>query len=1041
MDIYFHAKCFYARKSRIIFMITSLALFMQASLFSFAQNKDEATINSRLHGTVIDATNKQTLPGVVVKIKGTTHAVATSTEGTFDFVTGQKLPYILQLSFIGYEPLELEVKTSPVTIELKPSVSQLNDVVIVGYGSQKKSTLIGSVAQVSAKQINDRPVTSLSNALTGQLPGVTVIQRSGQPGASGGEIQVRGVGSYGASPAAFILVDGIPVNSFDNIDPNDIENISVLKDASTAAIYGSRAANGVILVTTKTGKNTNGKINIGYNGYTGLQRATAYPKFVNSWEYASLLNEAQPGSYTDAQIQKFKDGSDPDHYPNENYVDDVFKKSTLQTGHNLSFSNSTQNTQYLLSLGYLHQDGIVQKNDFSRYNIRLNMTNNLASNLKLTTHLYGGQYIDNEPAPPATLDFTDMLSDISNVIRVPAIYPNKLSNGDYGVGIVGKGTPVSYFDNDSFYKDKQTDLLANLRLDWELIKGLKLSVIGGYTELNDNNQRFLANQRLSSTITLGPGSLTQQSGVNTYKTFQQLAEYKRKIGSHEFGVLAGHSYEYTRTSLLSANRTGFNSNDLTQLNAGDASTQKNNGTAAEYALDSYFGRLNYSFEGKYLIEGTIRYDGSSRFPSSSKYATFPAAALGWRISEEDFIKDNLSWISDLKLKASYGRLGNQNIGNYAYQNVLTSGYNYPIGGTLATGVANTTLNDPSIHWETTRTKDIGLDAGFLKGRLNISASYFDRYTYDILVSPSSSVSKVLGFNVGVQNSGKLSNKGWEFTVGYQDRAGNFSYGINANLSIVNNKVIDLGVGNILQPNGLVGNGSTLFNGYPINIYYGYVADGLFKDANDISTYANQTSINPKVQPGDIRYKDISGPNGVPDGKVDATYDRTVLGSTIPKYTYGFNLTAGYKNFDIAVLLQGAGHVNGYLDTYAGWAFYNNGNIQQWMAASHWSPSNPDPNAKYPRLEVITNQGTANTLTSSFWMLNASYLKVRNIQLGYKLPAGLLQRIHLQSVRIFATAQNPLSFSKYPQGWDPEVNTSGAYYPILASYTFGLTANF
>jgi TonB-linked SusC/RagA family outer membrane protein len=1016
-----------------------LLFFIPATIF--AQNTDQATINSKLYGKVVDAVTKETMPGVMVKIKGTTHAVATNTTGEFSFLTGQKFPYLLQVSYIGYEPLEIEVTKSPVTIEIKPTINQLNDVVVVGYGSQKRSSVIGSIAQVTAKQINDRPVTSLSNALTGQLPGVSVIQRSGQPGASGGEIQVRGVGSFGASPAAFILVDGIPVNSFDNIDPNDIENISVLKDASTAAIYGSRAANGVILVTTKTGKTNNGKINISYNGYTGMQRATAYPGFVNSADYAALVNEAQPGAYTDAQIQKFRDGSDPDSYPNINYSEAVFKKSALQTGHNVSISNSTQNTQYLVSLGYLYQNGIVKKNDYSRYNIRLNLTNSFSSRLKLTTHLYGAKYINNEPAAPSTLDFTDMLGGISNVIRVPAIYPYQLSNGDFGLGIVSKGTPITYLENESFYKDKQTDLLANTKLDWEVIKGLKLSVIAGYTELNDNNQRFLANQKLTSTLTLGPGSLTQRSGLNTYKTIQQLAEYKTKIKEHEFGILAGHSYEYTSIDSLSANRTGFNSNDLTQLNAGDASTQKNNGSAAEYALDSYFARLNYNFKGKYLAEGTIRYDGSSRFPANHKYASFPAVAVGWRISEESFLKDRFGWLTDLKLKASYGKLGNQNIGNYAYQNVLKSGYNYPIGGALSTGVANTTLNDPDIHWETTRTKDIGIDAGFFKGRLTVSAAYFDRYTYDILVSPSSSVSKVLGFNVGVQNSGKLSNKGWEFTAGYQDRVGDFSYGLNANLTIVNNKVLDLGVGNITQPNGLVGNGSTLFNNYPINLYYGYVADGLFRDAGDVSSYANQNSINPRVQPGDIRYKDISGPNGVPDGKVDATYDRTVLGSTVPKYTYGFNLTAGYKNFDLSVLLQGAAHVNGYLDTYAGWAFYNNGNIQQWMADDHWSVSNPNPNAKYPRLEVITNQGTANTLTSSFWMLNANYLKVRNIQLGYKFPNQLLQKINLQNLRISATAQNPFSFDNYRKGWDPEVNTSGSYYPILANYTLGLTVNF
>jgi TonB-linked SusC/RagA family outer membrane protein len=1041
MEILLHAPALYKRLVKKTSIRTLLCLLLCSPVVTFAQSTDVATINSKLYGKVIDAVTKETLPGVLVKIKGTTHAVPTNNNGEFSFLTGQKFPYIVQVSYIGYEPLDIEVTKSPLTIEIKPLVNQLNDVVVVGYGTQKRSSVIGSVAQVSAKQINDRPVTSLSNALTGQLPGVTVIQRSGQPGASGGEIQVRGVGSFGASPAAFILVDGIPVNSFDNIDPNDIENISVLKDASTAAIYGSRAANGVILVTTKSGKTINGKININYNGYTGTQRATAYPKFVNSADYATLLNEAQPGAYTDAQIQKFRDGSDPDNYPNIDYAKEVFKKSTLQTGHNLSFSNSTQNTQYLVSLGYLYQNGIVQKNDYSRYNVRVNLTNSFTSKLKLITHLYGAKYITNEPAAPSTLDFTDMLGIISNVIRVPSIYPYRLSNGDYGLGVVAKGTPISYIDNDSFYNDKQTDLLANTRLDWDVIKGLKLSVIAGYTELNDNNQRFLANQRLTSTLTLGPGSLTQQSGLNTYKTLQQLVEYKTKIQEHEFGILAGHSYEYTSTSLLSANRTGFNSNDLTQLNAGDASTQKNNGTAAEYALDSYFARANYNYKGRYLVEGTIRYDGSSRFPSNNKYASFPAVAIGWRISEESFLKDRLSWLTDLKLKASYGKLGNQNIGNYSYQNVLTSGFNYPIGGALSTGVANTTLNDPDIHWETTRTKDIGIDAAFLKGKLSLSATYFDRYTYDILVSPSASVSQVLGFQVGVQNSGKLSNKGWEFTAGYQDQVGDFSYGINGNLTIVKNKVIDLGVGNISQPNGLIGNGSTLFNNYPINVYYGYVADGLFKDAADVAAYANQTSVNPRVQAGDIRYKDISGPNGVPDGKVDATYDRTVLGTRIPKFTYGLNLTAGYKNFDFSVLLQGASQVNGYLDTYAGWAFYNNGNIQQWMADDHWSTSNPNPNAKYPRLEVITNQGTANTLTSSFWMLNANYLKVRNIQLGYKFPNPLLQKVGLQNLRVSVTAQNPLSFNNYPKGWDPEINTSGGYYPILANYTFGLTASF
>ncbi|WP_315823850.1 TonB-dependent receptor plug domain-containing protein [Paraflavitalea speifideaquila] len=312
--------------------------------------------------------------------------------------------------------------------------------------------MIGSVSQINAEKVNNRAVPQLSNALTGQMPGVTVIQRSGQPGASGGNIQIRGVGSFGASTGALILVDGIPANSFNDVDPNDVENISVLKDASSAAIYGARAANGVILVTTKTGKGE--KLKVSYNGYVGTQKATAYPEFVRSWEYATLLNEAQPGAYTAEQIQKYKDGSDPDSYPDMDYIDLVFKKSTLQTGHNISFSNNNRNTAYQLSFGYLSQNGIVARNNYNRYNIRLNITNTLAPNLKLTTRLSAIQTKNDEPAPPATLDFDDMLNAISNVIRTPAIYANKLSNGDWGPGVVGKGTPVSYLDNASFINTK-----------------------------------------------------------------------------------------------------------------------------------------------------------------------------------------------------------------------------------------------------------------------------------------------------------------------------------------------------------------------------------------------------------------------------------------------------------------------------------------------------------------------------------------------------------------------------------------------------------
>ncbi len=998
-------------------------------------------VNAIFTGIITDEQNNP-LPKVSVTVKGTSRGTATNDAGKFSI--DAKAGDILVFSIVGYVAQELKLGAdTDIRLTLVQAANEMEQVVVVGFGTQKKSRLIGSVAQVGAAQVNNRAVPQLSQALTGQLPGVAVIQRSGQPGASGGNIQVRGVGSFGASAAALILVDGIPTSSLDNIDPNDVENISVLKDASSAAIYGARAANGVILVTTKTGK-TNGKLKINYNGYIGSQKPTAYPEQVASWEFAGLLNEAQPGTYSAVDIQKFKDGSDKDNFPDINYVDKVYKKSSMQTGHNISLSSSTPVTQYQLSMGYMYQNGIVIKNNFNRYNIRLNMTNNLSKKLKLTTRLSGIQTIDEQPAPPATLDFNDMLTLIAQVVRYPSIYPDKLSNGDWGLGNASKGTPVSFINSESLYKNKGLDLLLNSRLDWEIIDHLNLSVVGGYTHNNNNWQRFLANQRLNGTVTLSPGTLNQQNNSNYYKTLQELLEYTRKFGDHELGVLLGHSFESFRYETSTSFRAGFVTNQLTQLAAGDVSSQTNTGSANESALDSYFGRLRYSYKDKYLLEGVLRRDGSSRFPPEKKYATFPAIAVGWRLSQEKFMQENVKWINDLKLKASYGTLGNQNIGSeYPYQSLFNTGYNYPLGAGIATGVAVTTVVDSTLHWESTRTKDVGIELTVLDKSLSLSATYFDRYTYDILVSPGSSVSAVLGFGVGTRNSGSLINRGWEFTAGYKNNIGkNFNYNINANFTMLHNEVRDLGVGNVKQPNGLVGNGSNLFINYPVNLYYGLVADGIFVDQSDITSYPTQTSgISPGAKPGDIRYKDISGPDGKPDGKVDLTYDRTVLGTTIAKYTYGASLGASYKGFDLNILLQGAAKVSGRLTGYAGYAFFQNGTIQRWQADGRWTSDNPNPNATYPRLEIITNQGTPNSQLSSFWLLNGSYLRIKSIQVGYNVPSQLLKKARIDGLRIYGGAENLVTFNKYPTGWDPEINSGGAYYPILANYTIGLNLSF
>lgn len=522
---------------------------------------------------------------------------------------------------------------------------------------------------------------------------------------------------------------------------------------------------------------------------------------------------------------------------------------------------------------------------------------------------------------------------------------------------------------------------------------------------------------------------------------QYLAEYSKDFKNHKLKGLIGYSFEDQKDDYFTGYRQDFPSNDYTVMSMGGSTNQQTTGNVTEWAIQSVFGRLKYSFKEKYLLESTVRYDGSSRFPESKKYATFPSIAAGWRVSEEEFFKQTLPFVSSMKLKASWGILGNQNIGNYPYQTTLQSGTFYPIGDVLATGASYTTYKDPKIHWESTKTTDVGTELGFFNQKLTFNVTYFNRNTSDILYKPTSSVSSILGVSISETNTGEVRNSGWEFEIGHNNKIGDFSYSINGNLSIINNKVVTLGLGNVVQPNGMIGNGSDLFVGLPMQMYYGFLSDGLFLNQDEINTWANQKAVTPTAKPGDIRYKDISGPDGIPDGKVDATYDRTYLGSRIPKYTFSLNLNSSYRNFDISLLLQGVAGVKGMLTNYAGYAFYNQGTIQQWMIDEHFDPANPVRNSGYPRLEILTTSGSPNTVISDFWVLNASYLRIKSFQLGYTIPKRLSSLAGIDHVRLYCNAENLFSFNSYRKGWDPELSTTGDYYPILGTYTFGVNVTF
>ena len=987
--------------------------------------------NVQAKGRITDQEGEPIVGASVIQ-KGTKNATVTDIDGSFtlNVPTGS----MLVVSYIGYAE-QTVTASSNMNITLKSNVEKLDEVVVVGYGIQKKVNVIGSIASVDSKALESRGVADVSNMLTGQMSGVTITQNSGNPGQDGGTIRVRGVGSFGASPDPLVLIDGMPGNFYE-LMPADIESISVLKDASSAAIYGSRAANGVVLITTKRG--AMGHTKVTYNGSVGLSKAVALPQMAHSYEYAEYLNMAiGKENFSQEAIRKFRDGSDPDNYADENMIEKLLGGHAFQTKHELSVNGGNQNITYALSAGYLRQDGLLKNNYMDKYTGRANIGLKFNDKLKLDVRLAGAVKDRNEPSTPGPLDFDGVESIIQQALRFPGLTPTYLQNGELGLGPKQQGTPVAWANSSSFFNEGEKNLKANAELTFSPIKGLSLRAIGGYNFGLTEEKHYRNELQLTEGRKVGPSKLTNTMYWNAYKTFQFIANYNLKIKRHDVSLLAGYTWEDECQRFVSGSRNKVATDDKPYLSMGDANGQTNSGDGYDWALQSVIGRLTYNYDQRYLFELNMRYDGSSRFPTNSKYALFPSVSAGWRITEEKFWKDEpaFDFVNNLKLKASYGVLGNNNIGNYPYQTVyqLDSKHNYVFGGTYTQGAAITTFTDPNLKWERTRTSDVGIEAAFFNYALTFNATYFYRKTTDVLYTPAASVSDIFGLKLSKVNTGALENKGWEFEVGYTNHAGDFSYQINGNFSIISNKVLTLGLGNVQQKNGMVGNGTDLFIGYPMEMFYGYKTDGLFLTDDEVSTWADQKAIASGSKAGDIRYRDLTGDNKVtPD-------DRVYLGSRIPKYTFGLNLACNYKQFDFSMLLQGVAKVKGLLTRYAGWAFNQEGNIQKWQMEETWNVQKNNRYAKYPRLEATSNAGGKNTLTSDYWLLDASYLKVRNVQLGYTLPKNMARNMGIGSLRMYLSLDNPLAFHHYYKGWDPEnTKTEGSYYPTLTTYTFGLT---
>lgn len=936
----------------------------------------------------------------------------------------------MNFNYIGYEPCSVTLKSaSPLSVVMAEDSRSLEEVVVVGYGTQKKVNLTGSVASLSAEDLASRPVTSTSAIIAGLVPGVSVIQNSGRPGA-GASVKMRGTGTFSsAGNAPLVLIDGLSGN-LDDVDPNDIQNISFLKDAASASIYGSRAANGVILIETKKG--AEGKTSITYNNNFGWQHASELPEFLDSWEYAEYYNMAMRNmgnaeAYTPEQIQKFRDGSDPDNYPNSNHLKWLLGTgSGFQQQHNLGFQSVSGNTSYNLSLGYRSQDGLTAETS----NERLTGLFSLESKLKygLTLNLNINAYHNNYDAPIGEPQSIDGI--IGYAVREAPIYAGRKSDGSFGYQ--DNYSPEAWLAGDSFTKSTSNYVSGSVRLRWDTpLKGLSVQGKLGANYYNSYRKNYRAETYFDENKTVGPTNLTVSDTDNTYSNVEALLQYANNFGKHGLNVMAGYSYEEWSNKYLQGARNTFPTTSLSELVSGDASTASNTSSLTESTLMSFFGRVNYNFDERYLLEANIRYDGSSHFAKKKRWGVFPSVSAAWRISQEAFWKESAiaSTVDNLKIRVSHGTLGNQNIGAYAYQQTYWYGFNYPLGnpGTLTPGAISGPMNDVDITWEKTRITDVGIDFSLWNSRFTGTIDYFYKYTSDIL----SSVQKtdILGNSVGNTNVGAVSNTGIEVNLSYNGRIGNdFRFSVSPNFTWVKNSVEKLSDGLKQQIN------EGRFVGEPLGIIYGYKTDGLFVDQAEIDAAPEQIVNKGSLKPGYVRYRDLDG-----DGQVDADHDRTILGSTTPKFYYGMTLTAQYKGFDFSALLQGVGGHKRQIGSYMAYAFYNGGQIQRWQADNCWTVDNPDKWAEYPRIETL-NMNNPNLQTSDYWVRDASFLRIKNITIGYTIPKSITKKIGFENIRVYVSGDNLHTFNKFYKGWDPEneIGTGDApsYYPITSVYSFG-----
>ncbi|WMI94277.1 TonB-dependent receptor [Bacteroides fragilis] len=978
----------------------------------------------KITGVVKDAMGEAIIGASVVEKGNPTNGTITNIEGEFTLNTAGKE---LQITYIGYMPEVVSLKSNVTSynVIMKEDTKTLDEVVVVGYGIQKKANLTGSVASISAEALESRSVASVSAAMAGTMPGVTTIQTSGAPGAQTGSITIRGKNSINAG-SPLTIVDGVP-GSMNNIDPQDIETITVLKDAASSAIYGVQAANGVILITTKKGKKGQ-KARVSYSGSVSWASPTAKLDFLGSADYAMLYNEAvkneNPNAvlpYTQEDIELFRNGSDPIGHPNTNWYDEVFKKNGLETQHSFSISGGSENTTYSASVGYLRQNGLTDEKNYDRYNGRINIDSQISKwfSAGINASAYRGTSRD------ASENFGTLMSQVNRLSPTYSVYDQE---GEFAYN--GQANPVASMGRSGFYRQMDQQLNATLYGTIHLLPEL---TVKGLFSLRHDYRNVDSFKKHWSYGTYDSG--LREGADNYYNwnwyTTQVLANYNKSFKKHTIGVLLGfeqveHIYKYTETS-----RKGGGSDELTEsLNTLDKGSQTNNDGGSEVARRSYFGRIQYDYSDKYLFEMNLRADASSRFPKDNRWGIFPALSAGWRISEEAFIRDNVEWLSNLKLRLGWGRTGNEELKDGdRYASVATYAYNnkdnpFLFGNALYQTAFESRYVNNNLKWATVTNYEVGLEAGFLNNKLGFELSVYKKITDDMLLYLP--IQGVIGMSAPAQNAGSVENTGFDLNIFHNNHINkDWSYAINLNMAYVKNEITDMrGTEGVDPDNGKYWR----LEGYPIGSFYGYKAIGYFNTEEEL---ANQPKRTGKEQLGDIKYADLNG-----DGKIDAANDRTIIGKNFPSWTGGLNIALYYKDFDFSMLFQGAFDVDGYYNGEASYAFYNGGKVLK-KHLDRWTPENH--NASYPR---ITKDSQINYETSSFWLQNASYVRLKNVSLGYNLPKSWLSKVGVERIKVYVAGENLLTFTGL-DGIDPEApsDNRGAFYSNVKKVSLGLKVQF